>query len=186
VRAVRALVAEAARATGWPERLPPIGAMIETPAGVRRAGEIALEADFLSIGTNDLVQYALGLDRELPLASARSAADPIVLGLVRDVVGAAERVGLTVEVCGEAAGEPQLAVLLVGLGVRELSVAPARVDEVRGAVRSVTLVSAADAAKAALEARSAARVLAIAAELLSVQPGDQRGEVVGGLGGVVA
>jgi phosphoenolpyruvate-protein kinase (PTS system EI component) len=184
VRATRALVADAARAIGWTGALPGIGAMIETPAGVRSASEIALEADFLSIGTNDLVQYALGLDRELPLASARTAADPVVLRLVRDVVAAAERTGLSVEVCGEAAGEPQLAALLVGLGVGELSVAPARVDEVRDAVRSLTLVAAAEAANAALGVRSAAGVLAIAAELLSGQAGDQRGEVVGGLGGV--
>jgi multiphosphoryl transfer protein len=185
VRATRALVAEAATAVGWEGALPALGAMIETPAGVRRAHEIALDADFLSIGTNDLVQYALGLDRELPLASARTAADPIVLGLVSEVVAAAQRAGLSVEVCGEAAGEPQLAALLVGLGVRELSAAPARLDAVRNAVRSVTLAEAADAAKAALAAGSAARVLAIAADLLSTQVGDHRGEVAGGLGGVV-
>jgi phosphoenolpyruvate-protein kinase (PTS system EI component) len=152
---------------------------------VRRASEIALEADFLSIGTNDLVQYALGLDRELPLASAQTAADPIILGLVRDVVAAAEQHELPVEVCGEAAGEPHLAVVLVGLGVRELSASAARLDAVRAAIRSVTLAVAVETANSALGATSAARVLSIAADALSAQAGDERGEVVGGLGGVV-
>ena len=109
--------------------------MIETPDGVRRATEIAVEADFLSIGTNDLVSSTLGLHRDLPLASASTAADPAVLAHVVSIVAAGHEVGITVEVCGEAAGVPELVVLFVGLGVDELSVAPARVDLVRGVVR---------------------------------------------------
>src|SRR6185437_15658277 len=120
-----------------------IGAMIETPGAAERAAEIAGEADFLSIGTNDLVQYTLGLDRDRPVASAATAAEPIVLGLVGRVVEAAHAAGKTVEVCGEAAGETAVATLLIGLGVDELSAAPARLDELRETVRRLSYAEAA-------------------------------------------
>jgi phosphoenolpyruvate-protein kinase (PTS system EI component) len=109
--------------------------MIETPAGVARASEIALEADFLSVGTNDLVQSTLELDRESPAASIAMAAHPDVLAGIRTVTRAAAAVGLTVEVCGEAAGDPEIAALFVALGVDELSVAPTRLDALRAAIR---------------------------------------------------
>jgi phosphoenolpyruvate-protein kinase (PTS system EI component) len=127
VRAVRALLRG--------DSPPPIGAMIETPAGVARVTEIALEADFLSIGTNDLVQSTLGLDRESPEASIAMAAHPDVLAGIRSVTRAAAAAGLTVEVCGEAAGDPEIAALFVALGVDELSVAPTRLDDLRAAIR---------------------------------------------------
>jgi phosphoenolpyruvate-protein kinase (PTS system EI component) len=164
VRAVRRLLRTM---TGSP---PPLGAMIETPVAVRRAHEIALEADFLSIGTNDLVQYTLGLDRAQPLATARSAADPRVLSLIAETVAAAHDAGLTIEICGEAASVPDVATLFVGLGVDELSVAPARIDEVRTTVRRISAAEAADAAAAAI----------------SGERGNEQGQVLGGLGGVVA
>jgi phosphoenolpyruvate-protein kinase (PTS system EI component) len=126
VRAVRALLRGAS---------VPVGAMIETPAGVARVTEIALEADFLSIGTNDLVQSTLGVDRESPEASIALAAHPDVLRGIRAVTRAAAAAGLTVEVCGEAAGDPAVAELFVGLGVDELSVAPTRLDTLRAAIR---------------------------------------------------
>jgi phosphoenolpyruvate-protein kinase (PTS system EI component) len=126
VRAVRALLRG--------ESLP-IGAMIETPAGVARVSEIALEADFLSIGTNDLVQSTLGLDRESPEASIAMAAHPEVLAAIGRVARAAAAAGLTVEVCGEAAGDPEIAARFVALGVDELSVAPTRLDALRAAIR---------------------------------------------------
>jgi phosphoenolpyruvate-protein phosphotransferase len=147
VRAVRRLLTEQVE----------LGAMIETPEAAYGAAEIAAEADFLSIGTNDLVQYTLGLDRERPMATVKTAADPEVLGHIARVVEAAHDKGLTVEVCGEAAGEPELAVRFVELGVDELSVAPARLDEIRAAVRGI-----------------------------SGELRNERGEVVDGLGGVVA
>jgi phosphoenolpyruvate-protein kinase (PTS system EI component) len=170
VRAVRRLLQVAAADVGWTPELPPVGAMVETPLAAERAHEIALEADFLSIGTNDLVQYTLGLDRMQPLATAHSAADPRVLSLIARTVEAAHEAGLTVEVCGEAASVPDVATLFVGLGVDELSVAPARIDELRTTVR---VTSASDAAAAA-------------AASLSGESGNEQGEVLGGLGGVVA
>jgi phosphoenolpyruvate-protein phosphotransferase len=163
-----------------------LGAMIETPAAAARAAEIAAAADFLSIGTNDLVQYTLGLDRERPVATVQAAADPDVLGHVARVVEAAHERGLAVEVCGEAAGEPALAVLLVGLGVDELSVAPARLDEIRATVRQLSVVAAGETARSALAAGSARHVLELAREALLRESGHERGEMVDGLGGVVA
>jgi phosphoenolpyruvate-protein kinase (PTS system EI component) len=176
VRTVRALVAD-------PD--VSVGAMIETPQAAGRAGEIAAEADFLSIGTNDLVQYTLGLDRERPVASAATAAEPIVLRLIAQVVEAAHAAGKTVEVCGEAAGETAVAALLIGLGVDELSVAPARLDELRETVRLLSFTDAADAARQAVEASSARQALALAGGLLSAELGHETGQVVGGLGGAV-
>jgi phosphoenolpyruvate-protein kinase (PTS system EI component) len=164
-----------------------LGAMVETPSAAARAAELAAAADFLSIGTNDLVQYTLGLDREQPLASARAAADPAVLRLVADVVAAAHAMGRVVEVCGEAAGEPPVAALLVGLGVDELSVSAARLDATRGAVRGLAQRDAAAAARAALAASTAAEALTLGRALVaSGETDDELGEPLDGVGGVLA
>jgi len=133
VVAVRRLLAGAASQTKL--RAPLLGAMVETPAAAMRAHELALVADFISIGTNDLVATTLGLDREQGDASPLTAADPAVVRLMRRTVDAAHAAGITVEVCGEAAGEPSLTALLLELGVDELSVSPVRLDEVREAIR---------------------------------------------------
>jgi len=177
VRTVRALVANPDVA---------VGAMIETPAAAGRAAEISAEADFLSIGTNDLVQYTLALDRDRPVASASTAAEPIVLGLIAQVVDAAHAAGKTVEVCGEAAGETAVAALLIGLGVDELSVAPARLDELRETVRRLSFADAASAARQAVASASGREALALADGLLSAEVGHETGQVLGGLGGAVA
>jgi phosphoenolpyruvate-protein kinase (PTS system EI component) len=123
------------RAAGGRHRLPPLGAMIETPRGAGRSSELALAADFFSIGTNDLVATTLELDRDRPVASPLMAADPAVVALMRRTINAAHTAGITVEICGEAAGEPELTSLLIGLGVDELSVSPARLDAIRDAIR---------------------------------------------------
>jgi phosphocarrier protein FPr len=186
VRAVRALLRNAASDVGWSAQLPPLGAMIETPEAARRAHEIALESDFLSIGTNDLVQYTLDYDRAAPLATAASAADPRVLRLVAATIEAAHAAGITVEICGESASLPDLAALYVGLGVDELSVAPARLDEVRATVRALRADLAADAAGRALDAGSQDAALSIARRLLSDELGNEEHEVLGGRDGVLA
>jgi phosphocarrier protein FPr len=187
LREARELLDKACGAVQWSGPPPALGAMIETPEAASRADEIAADADFLSIGTNDLVQYTLGLDRELPLATVQAAADPEVLGHIAEVVKAAHGHDLAVEVCGEAAGEASLVVLLVGLGVDELSVAPARLDEVRTVVRQISSAEAAQAARWAVAAESARQALGFADEVLSVgEPGHDRGELLDGLGGVVA
>jgi phosphoenolpyruvate-protein kinase (PTS system EI component) len=182
LRAARALLREAAGS----DSVPQLGAMIETPEAAERAHEIALEADFFSIGTNDLVQYTLGLDRSEPLATARSTADPRVLRLVAATVTAAHDAGLTIEICGESASVPELAALFVGFGVDELSVAPARADEIRATVRRISAAGAAVVAATSLHADSGEEALASASALLSGESRDQQGELLGGRDGVVA
>src|SRR5581483_10940809 len=186
LRAARALLAEALEQVGWAKPPPQVGAMIETPEAAARAGEIAAEADFISIGTNDLVQYTLGLDRELPLASTLAAASPEVLELVRTIVAAGHELGRPVEVCGEAAGEPPVAVLLVGLGIDELSVSPSRLDVVRAAVRGISAREAAEAAAAALRAPSLEQAVFFGARLLSGQGAYESGQVLHRLGSAFA
>jgi phosphoenolpyruvate-protein kinase (PTS system EI component) len=171
--------------------MPALGAMIETPEAAHAAHEIASEADFLSFGTNDLVATTLGLDREAPVASSLTAADPAVLALVGRTVAAARAAGVPVEVCGESASEPALAVLFVGLGVDELSVAPARLDLVRATIRAISSRAAQTAATAALASGSADEALDAAARIVGLNPGsaklgDERGETRDGVGGLVA
>jgi phosphoenolpyruvate-protein kinase (PTS system EI component) len=183
LRTARRLLAEAAGAVGVPA--PLLGAMIETPAAAARAAALAAEADFFSIGTNDLVQYTLGLDRERPLATVQTAADPAVLRHMAAAAEAAAAAGIPLEVCGEAAGVPALAALFVGLGAVELSASPARLDELRAAVRRIAGGEARAAVGAALADADADAVLERAERLLT-QPGHERGEPVDGRGGVVA
>ncbi|MFL5952823.1 MAG: putative PEP-binding protein [Gaiellaceae bacterium] len=134
VVAARRVLRRAAIAARRP--MPPLGAMIETPTAALRSHELAIVSDFFSIGTNDLVATTLGIDREQGAASPLTAADPAVVKLMQRTLESAHAAGITVEVCGEAAGEPSLTSLLVGLGVDELSVSPARLDAVREAIRA--------------------------------------------------
>lgn len=116
----------------------PIGMMVETPASVVMATAFAREVDFFSIGTNDLVQYALAVDRTNErVASLYSAADPAVLRLIKDVIRAARRREIDVSLCGEMGGEDAFTMLLLGLGLRTLSVTPARIPYLKRVVRSV-------------------------------------------------
>jgi phosphoenolpyruvate-protein kinase (PTS system EI component) len=102
-----------------------IGAMIEHPAGVAMAPEICREADFVSVGTNDLTMYVLAVDRDAAhLASYYDPMHPAMLRVLRDLVAAGEECGKPVSVCGEMAGDPSLTGLLVGLGITRLSMAP--------------------------------------------------------------
>jgi phosphoenolpyruvate-protein kinase (PTS system EI component) len=161
VEAARRVLHEVHRELELETPLPPLGAMVETSLAVEQVEPIATAADFLSVGTNDLVHALLGLDRLTPAATVRAAADPRVLSAIATVAEAARRDGRSVEVCGEAAGDPRIAVVLIGLGVSELSVAPSRLDEVRAAVRAVALTHAAELAVAGLVSDSAEAVLAL-------------------------
>ena len=115
--------------------VPQVGSMIETPEAALRAGEIADASDFLSIGTNDLTQLVLGLDREK--SKSAPVTDIRVLRLIEATTYAARTAGIPVDVCGEAASDASAMPILVGLGVDELSVAAARVGEVRQAIRAL-------------------------------------------------
>jgi len=110
----------------------PLGIMVETPAAVLGIAALAREAAFVSIGTNDLAQYVMAADRLNPqLSDLCQPLQPPVLHAVAAVARAAERLGRPVAVCGEMAGDPALALLLVGLGVRELSMSPASIPAVK-------------------------------------------------------
>jgi phosphoenolpyruvate-protein phosphotransferase len=114
---------------------PELGAMIETPEAARRASEIANVSDFLSVGTNDLTQLVLGLDREH--SKSAPVTDVRVMRLIDATVRAAHAAGIVVDVCGESASDAVAMPMLVGLGVDELSVAAARVGEVRQWIRGL-------------------------------------------------
>jgi phosphotransferase system enzyme I (PtsP) len=120
------------------EARPPFGIMVETPAAVEIAGHLARRVDFFSIGTNDLVQYTLATDRENERVAARfDPLHPAVLGQIRRVSLAAEGAGIPCSVCGEFAGNPVATPLLIGMGIRELSMTPFLIPLVRPVVRAV-------------------------------------------------
>jgi phosphoenolpyruvate-protein kinase (PTS system EI component) len=164
VRAARALLDEER------ERLridPPleVGIMVEVPSVAVQAERFAREVDFFSIGTNDLAQYALAAERgNAALAALTDGPVPALLSLVRDVVRGAAAHGRWVGVCGELAGDPDAAVLLVGLGVTELSMAAGLVPEVKEVVRGMDAAEAARLAAAALDLDDAAAVRALVSD----------------------
>jgi phosphocarrier protein FPr len=153
VQAALAAVAAAREATGVDAPLE-TGIMVEVPSAALEARELAEHLDFFSIGTNDLTQYTMAAERgNEHVASLLSGAQPAVLRLIRETVQGAEAHGRWVGVCGELAGDPDVAVLLVGLGVSELSMAPPLIPEVKEALRSVSLEEARERAGRALEGR---------------------------------
>ena len=132
----------------------PVGAMIEVPAAALALPSFIGDLDFLSIGTNDLVQYLLAADRNNEaLGELYSPLHPAVLKLVRDVVRLAQRRGLPVAVCGEIAGDARFAPLLLALGLRELSLHPSTLLEVRRAVRACSMQALTERSRALLRAR---------------------------------
>jgi phosphocarrier protein FPr len=133
-----------------------VGVMVEVPALALQAGEFAPEVDFFSIGTNDLAQYTMAAERgNAALAGLLEDARAPVLALIASVVAAAGAHGRWVGVCGELAGDPEAAVQLAGLGVRELSMAASRIPAVKAALRAVDSQGARAAAEAALPPGSA-------------------------------
>ncbi len=161
--AVRAVVDEVRAELDY--RTPvQVGVMIETPAAAVTADIIAAEADFLSIGTNDLTQYALAMDRGNPRLAARvDSLHPAVLRLIAQASAGAARHGRPVCVCGGLASDLAAAPILIGLGVTELSAMPAVVPELKGLIRTLDLTACRNLAEAALDLPSAADVRALAA-----------------------
>lgn len=136
-------------------RTPPIGAMIETPAALFSLAEILDLADFLALGTNDLTQYMLATDRDLAEGQDDcTALHPAVLRAIKQVIDASGEHQCPVCVCGEEAGDPDFSCLLVGLGIRELSLSPVRASAVRHALRGVTEREAVETASQALRCQS--------------------------------
>ena len=161
VRQARTLLEEAAAdlaSRGVPHRADvPLGVMIETPAAAVCADSFVRDVAFFSIGTNDLVQYTLAVDRgNANLANRFTPFHPAVLRLIQRTVEAGRAGGIPVAVCGEMASQPATVFALLGLGVRQLSVSPRAVTLVKSIIRGVTEASAREAATAALAASTAA------------------------------
>jgi phosphocarrier protein FPr len=143
------------------------GLMIEVPSAAAMAPELARLADFFSIGTNDLTQYVLAADRGNPsLARMQDALHPAVLRTVAAVVAGAETAGIPVAACGELAGDPAGALVLAGLGIRELSADPAALDGVRAALAGASDAELGELAGQALAASDAETVRTLSAQLL--------------------
>jgi len=126
-----------------------IGIMIEVPSAAMVADDLAKEVDFFSIGTNDLIQYTMAVDRgNEKVAHLYSPAHPAILKLLKMIINAAEENNIKIGICGEMGGEVEYTILLLGLGLREFSVAPAMIiPEVKKIIRSVTYERAKEAAE---------------------------------------
>jgi len=141
-----------------PHRIP-VGIMIETPAAVWLAEELASVADFLSLGTNDLIQYILAVDRDNDrVAHLYDPLHPAVLRALHSAIRAAERAGLALEVCGEMAAHPLHALLLLGLGARVLSMRPRAIPLIKDLIRQCELTRLREIAHKALSASHSAQV----------------------------
>ena len=140
----------------------PVGIMVETPAAALLADRFARDADFFSIGTNDLTQYTLAMDRTNPrLAPALDALHPAVLRLIDQTVRGAHERQRWVGVCGSLASDPQAVPILIGLGVDELSVSVPAVPAVKAQIRRLSLSDCREVAARALAASAAVEVRAL-------------------------
>lgn len=157
----------AAQALALGVDLPEIGVMVETPAAAVMADALAAQCAFLSIGTNDLTQYALAMDRGNPaVAAGLDGLDPSVLRLIAQTCAGGARHGKWVGVCGGLASDPLAVPILIGLGVSELSAAPAMVAEIKALVRALDMDACRSLAARVLEADGAPQVRALAAEFI--------------------
>ena len=133
------LAIEQLRGEGIAVSRPPLGVMIEVPAAVYQIDELARQADFFCVGTNDLAQYLLATDRNNPRVSQHlNKAHPALLQVLQQIAGAARRADRTVTVCGEIAGDPAMALVLFGMGLDRLSMNPAALPRVKWSLRQVS------------------------------------------------
>jgi len=160
-RAVLEDVAAELRAEGHSIREKmPVGIMVEVPAAALVADHLAKEVDFFSIGTNDLIQHTLAVDRtNETVADLYCAGDPAVLRLIAMVVEAARSHGIEVSVCGTMGGDPVYTMLLLGLGLRQLSMPPHQLPEIRRLIRGIRLETARGVAAEVLRLKTAQEVV---------------------------
>jgi phosphocarrier protein FPr len=160
LRDVKAILAEEAASLGVPSI--PAGIMVEVPAAAVMAAQFAREADFFSIGTNDLTQYTLAMDRGHPkLAPQVDALSPAVLRLIAQTVSGAGATGRRVGVCGGIASDPRAIPILLGIGVDELSVSLPAIPAVKAQIRMLRMEACRKIAEQALAAESAEEVRAL-------------------------
>jgi len=139
--------------------LPPLGVMIEIPGAALAADALASESDFFAIGTNDLIQYTLAIDRgDDQVAYLYNPLHPAVLRLIQFAIEAALRARIPVSVCGEMAGDPRYTALLLGLGIRDLSMAPSNISRVKRRIRHLDLLAAQRRARAIMDQMDEARI----------------------------
>ncbi len=144
-----------------PPRIP-IGIMIEIPAAALLARHLAREVDFFSIGTNDLTQYTLAVDRTNSiLTDLANGFDPAVLTLIQAVIDGAHAMGKKTGVCGELGGDPLAIPLLVGMGMDELSMNPAEIPAAKQIIRQISLKEAREISRQALEMETPHDVIAL-------------------------
>jgi phosphotransferase system enzyme I (PtsI) len=142
-----------------------LGCMIEVPSAALIADHFAKECDFLSIGTNDLVQYSLAVDRRDNLLNEfYEPTDPSVIRLMRIITQEANKACIPVSVCGEIASDPRFTPLLLGLGIQELSVAPRYLPLIKNAIRNTSIVDAINLAEKALTLLTAQEIMALLIE----------------------
>jgi phosphotransferase system enzyme I (PtsI) len=145
-----------------PETLPPLGVMIEVPGAALAADALAIEADFFAIGTNDLIQYTLAIDRgDEQVAHLYNPLHPGVLRLIQLTVEAGARRRIPVGICGEMAGEPRYAALLLGLGLRELSMSPGNLPRLKQRIRNLDMIAATRRAEAIMDQSDSGRIAAL-------------------------
>ena len=167
IRAVRSMLDDLRREEGYREPVA-LGAMIETPASAVMADRIAREADFLSVGTNDLTQYTLAMDRgHTELAARLDALHPAVLRLIAKVVEAARVHSRTVAICGGLASDPVAVPILIGLGVHELSMVPAVIPQLKALIATLNVEDCTTLAANALERETAEAVRALTLQSVS-------------------
>jgi len=141
---------------------PPLGVMIEIPGAALAADALASESDFFAIGTNDLIQYTLAIDRgDERVAYLYNPLHPAVLRLIQFAIEAALRARIPVSVCGEMAGDPRYTALLLGLGIRELSMAPGNIARVKRRIRHLDLLAAQRRARAIMDQMDEARIASL-------------------------
>ena len=146
----------------FPEAPPPVGVMIEVPGAALAADALASEADFFAIGTNDLIQYTLAIDRaDEQVAHLYNPLHPGVLRLIQLTVEAAGRRRIPCGICGEMAGEPRYAALLLGLGLRELSMSPGNLPRLKQRIRNLDMVAATRRAEAIMDQSDSGRIAAL-------------------------
>ncbi|HEY1588065.1 MAG TPA: putative PEP-binding protein, partial [Polyangia bacterium] len=146
----------------------PVGIMVEMPSAVMVADLLAKECDFLSIGTNDLIQYSLAIDRvNEHVGYLYHPLHPAILRMVRYVVDAGHAAGVRVGMCGEMAGEPMFGLILLGLGLDELSMNSTAIAVVKSVLRGTTLAAAKEMAEAALSMATAQEIETMVQDVMS-------------------